>query len=310
MRVIVTGGCGYVGSILVPKLLAAGHVVRVVDLQWFGNHLEPHKNLNVIKADFRDSERAKIGEAGAIIHLAAVANDATGELDPKITWEANALGTMQLAQRCVRLGVKQFIYASSGSVYGVSEEPQVTEDASLVPLSEYNKTKAVAERVLLSYADSMCVQILRPATVCGFSPRMRLDVMVNSFTIQALTQGYIVFNGGDQFRPNIHIEDMADLYLWMLARPSLNGVYNAGFENLAIKDIAAKVAERVPCKIHARPTNDKRSYRINSDKLLATGFKPRRTVDDAIGDIIASSTVKELADETRHYNLKTMPRAA
>ena len=129
-------------------------------------------------------------------------------------------------------------------------------------------------------------------------------------SIQALTQGYIVFNGGDQFRPNIHIEDMADLYLWMLARPSLNGVYNAGFENLAIKDIAAKVAERVPCKIHARPTNDKRSYRINSDKLLATGFKPRRTVDDAIGDIIAKWEAKELADETRHYNLKTMPRAA
>src|SRR3990167_6268916 len=200
----------------------------------------------------------------------------------------NALATMQLADRCAREGVKHFIYASSGSVYGVSEEPEVTEDLPLVPLSEYNKTKMVAERVVLSYAKKMTVQILRPATVCGYSPRMRLDVMVNSLTMQALTKGVIKFKGGEQFRPNIHIEDMTDLYLWMLDRPSLKGVYNAGFENLAIKDIARMVANRVGAKIVAMPTNDKRSYRINSDKLIATGFYPKRTVDNAIDEIVAA----------------------
>ena len=147
MRVLVTGGCGYVGSVLVPKLLAAGHLVRVVDLQWFGNYLVQHPCLTVEQADFRQCE---VNE-DAVIHLAAIANDPHGDLDPKLTWETNALGTMQLADKAARSGVKQFIYASSGSVYGISDAPQVTEDLPLFPLSEYNKTKMVAERVVLSY---------------------------------------------------------------------------------------------------------------------------------------------------------------
>ena len=305
MRICVTGGLGYIGSVLVPKLLAAGHIVRVLDINWFGNYLPPHPSLKVIVGDIRD-QTFPIGATDVMIHLAAVANDPTGDLDQKLTWEINALATMQLADRCAREGVKHFIYASSGSVYGVSEEPEVTEDLPLVPLSEYNKTKMVAERVVLSYAKKMTVQILRPATVCGYSPRMRLDVMVNSLTMQALTKGVIQFNGGEQFRPNIHIEDMTDLYLWMLDRPSLKGVYNAGFENLAIKDIARMVANRVGAKIVAMPTNDKRSYRINSDKLIATGFYPKRTVDNAIDEIVAAVREGRLSDEPQWYNLKTM----
>ena len=301
---IVTGGCGYVGSVLVPKLLTAGHIVRVVDINWFGNYLPPHKNLKVVETDIR--KPFPIGEADAVIHLAAVANDPTGDLDPKLTWEVNALATMQLADRCVRNGVEQFIYASSGSVYGVSDRPQVTEDVPLVPLSEYNKTKMVAERVLLSYADTMAVQILRPATVCGFSPRMRLDVMVNSLTMQALTKKVITFNGGEQFRPNIHIEDMTDLYLWMLDRPGLTGIYNAGFENLKISEIAGLVASRVRAGIEAAPSNDPRSYRINSNKLLSAGFVPRHTVAGAIDQIIAAYAAGSLRDEPQWHNLKTM----
>lgn len=305
MRICVTGACGYVGSVLVPKLLAVGHLVRGIDIMWFGNHLQPHKNLKVSQGDIR--EDFPIGEADAVIHLAAVANDPTGDLDPKLTWEVNALATAQLAAKCVKEGVKQFIYASSGSVYGVSDLPQVTEDAPLVPLSEYNKTKMVAERVLLSYADSMCVQILRPATVCGFSPRMRLDVMVNSFVMQALTHKYIVFNGGEQYRPNIHIDDMTYLYLWLLNRPDLTGIFNAGFENLQIKEIARMVMERVVfCKIHARPSNDPRSYRINSNKLLDAGFTQTLTVSDAIDEMIARYAAGQLRDEPQWYNLKTM----
>lgn len=305
MRICVTGGCGYIGSVLVPKLLDAGHFVRVLDIQWFRNYLKPHKNLKVDQYDIRSRE-LPIGAADAVIHLAAVANDPTGDLDPKLTWEVNALATMQLADLCVREGVKQFIYASSGSVYGVSEAAQVTEDVPLVPLSEYNKTKMVAERAVLSYSDKMCVQILRPATVCGMSPRMRLDVAVNAITIMALEQRVIKINGGKQVRPNIHIEDMADLYMFMLDRRDLTGIYNAGFENLSIAEIARKVAEKVNARTVALPVIDKRSYRLNSQKLLNTGFKPKYRVSDAIDAIVKAYREEGFRDEPRWHNLQTM----
>ncbi len=309
MRVLVTGGLGYVGSVLVPKLLAAGHHVRVVDIGWFGNHLEKHKNLKVTEADIRD-DKFPIGATDAIIHLAAVANDPAGELDQKLTWEVNALATAQLAARAVVEGVKQFIYASSGSVYGVSEALDVAEDAPLVPLSEYNKSKAVAERVVLSYADKMAVQILRPATVCGVSPRMRLDVMVNSLTMQALTNGLMKFNGGNQYRPNVHIDDMVGAYLWFLDRPLFTGIYNVGFENLQIKKIAYLVGQKVNARSQAMPTNDKRSYRINSDKLLATGFRPKKTVEHAIDEIIGAVRAGKLLDAPGCYNIAEMKKRA
>ena len=308
-RILCTGGLGHVGSVLVPKLLEAGHHVRVLDACWFGDYLKRQERLHVTHGDIRD-QSFPLSDSDVIIHLAAVANDPAGELDPKLTWEVNALATMQLADRAVRLGVKQFIYASSGSVYGISTEPEVTEDLALVPLSEYNKTKMVAERCLLSYSDRMSVQILRPATVCGFSPRMRLDTMVNSFTMQALEREVIKFNGGDQYRPNIHIDDMTDLYLWMLARPELTGIYNAGFENLKIKDIARMVANKVGSRIVSIPSNDPRSYRINSDKLLATGFKPRKTVSNAIDELVGKYRSKELRDEPEWYSLASIRGAA
>jgi len=308
-RVLCSGGGGYVGSVLVPKLLDAGHHVRVLDLFWFGNYLEPHERLNIIKGDIRD-QSFPLGATDAIIHLAAVANDPAGEVDPKLTWEINALATAQLADRAAREGVQQFIYASSGSVYGISDAPEVTEETPLVPLSEYNKTKMVAELAVLSYAARMGVLIIRPATVCGFSPRMRLDTMVNSFTFQALSKGIIRLNGGDQYRPNIHIEDMTDFYLWALLRPGLYGILNAGFENLKIKDIARMVANKVGTRIVAMPSNDPRSYRLNSDKLLAAGFSPKKTVSDAIDEIIAKYRAGKLKDEPQWHSLSAMPRAA
>ena len=307
MRVTVTGGCGYIGSVLVPKLLAAGHQVEVIDIQWFGKHLAPHKNLLVLRHDIR---KPFTPGCDAVIHLAAIANDPTGALDPKLTWEVNALATQELADRAVRSGVRHFIYASSGSVYGVSDAPEVYEYMPLVPLSEYNKTKMVAERVMLSYRDHMTVQILRPATVCGYSPRQRLDVMVNSFTMQALTKGVITFNGGEQYRPNIHIEDMTDLYMWMLERPGLTGIYNAGFENLKIREIAEMVASRTGAKIVAAPSTDPRSYRLNSDKLLATGFTPGHSVSDAINQLCDRFALGQLEDRSEWHNLAAMPKAA
>jgi nucleoside-diphosphate-sugar epimerase len=308
MKILVTGACGYKGSVLVPKLLARGHDVIALDLMWFGNFLTPQTGLTVIRGDVRETAAIDLAGIDAIIHLASVANDPCGDLDPKLTWEIGALATMRLADKAVRKGVARFIYASSGSVYGVKQEAQVTEDLELEPLSEYNKSKMVAERALLSYADDLAVQIVRPATVCGFSPRMRLDVSVNMLTMQALTASKITVFGGSQVRPNIHIDDVTDLYLFLLDNPQLRGVYNAGFENLSIAEIAREVTAQIPAEIVTTPSNDPRSYRVNSDKLLNAGFRPQKTVADAIRDIIVRFQRGELKDIDRHYNLRWMQR--
>jgi len=310
MNILVTGGCGYKGTVLVPKLLARGYRVNVADIMWFGNFLEPHDNLNVLKADIRDIENIDLNGIDTIIHLASVANDPCGDLDPKLTWEISALATMQLADKAVRSNVKQFIYASSGSVYGVKEEDQVTEDLELKPISEYNKTKMVAERVLLSYSDKMIVQVIRPATVCGLSSRMRLDVSVNMLTMQALTNGLITVFGGNQTRPNIHIDDITDVYLHLIEnQDSIQGVYNAGFENISILDIANMVTKHVPAKITVTESNDPRSYRVNSDKLLAKGFTPQKSVEDAIQEICERYNQGTLKNEDRFNNLKWMQKS-
>ena len=308
MNILVTGGCGYKGTVLVPKLLDRGFNVRVLDTMWFGNFLEPHANLSVTQGDVRDIGDISLDDIDTIIHLSSVANDPCGDFDPKLTWEISALATMQLADKASRRGVKQFIYASSGSVYGVKEEAQVTEDLELKPISEYNKTKMVSERVLLSYADKMAVQIIRPATVCGYSKRMRLDVSVNLLTMQALSKGKITVFGGKQVRPNIHIEDITDVYLHLIDHPDIRGIFNAGFENISILDIAKLAAKYVPVKIDVTESNDPRSYRVNSDKLLATGFKPKKTVEHAVAEIVEKFRSGAVKDEERFYNLKWMQK--
>ena len=308
MKILVTGACGYKGTVLVPKLLAQGHEVVAFDIMWFGNFLQPHPKLRVVKGDVRDIEAVPLDGVEAIIHLSSIANDPCGDLDPKLTWEVSCLATMQLADRAVRRGIKRFLFASSGSVYGVKDEPQVTEELELTPISEYNKTKMVAERVLLGYADKMIVQIIRPATVCGFSPRMRFDVSVNMLTMQALTRERITVFGGQQTRPNIHIDDITDVYLFMLKHPEHEGIYNAGFENVSIMQIAERVLEHAPAQITVSASNDPRSYRVNSDKLLKAGFKPKKTVNDAIRELVHKFRIGELKDEERFHNLKWMQR--
>jgi len=287
-------------------LLAAGHRVTAFDIMWFGNFLSPHPNLTVVQGDIREADKLDLKGLDAIIHLSSVANDPCSDLDPLLTWEISCLATMRLADQAVRQGVPHFIYASSGSVYGLKDEDQVTEDLELIPLSEYNKTKMVGERVLLSYSDRMVVQIIRPATVCGLSPRMRLDVAVNLLTMQALTKGEITVLGGDQTRPNIHMDDITDLYCFLLDQPDVLGVYNAGFENISILDIAKMATRHANARITIKPSNDPRSYRVNSDKLLATGFNPKKTVEDAIVEICKAFHEGSLKDEARFHNLRWM----
>ncbi len=309
MHILVTGGCGYVGSVLTQRLLEEGHRVTVVDIMWFGNYLKQSHNLTIIKEDIRNVDRLPIMGIDAIIHLANVANDPCSELDAKLSWEVNVLAAMGLIECAIRNGVKQFIYASSGSVYGVKDEPQVTEELSLVPISDYNKTKMISERVLLSYNNKILIQIVRPATICGFSPRMRLDLSVNMLTMQALTNGLITVFGGDQVRPNIHIKDMINVYLHFLKLgDKAEGIYNAGFENMSILEIAKMVNEFVPAEIKITPSNDPRSYRLNSDRILATGFHPKYRVIDAIKEIINEYKAGNLKDIEIWHNIKTMKK--
>ena len=306
MKILLTGACGFVGTRLTESLLEAGHEVIGVDIMWFGNFLEPHDNLTVIEADIRDVEKIPMDGVEAVLHLANVANDPCADLDSKMNWEVNALATKFLVEKAIDHGVKQFVYASSGSVYGVKEELEVTEDLSLVPISDYNKTKMISERVLLSYMDQIGIQIVRPATVCGYSPRMRLDLSVNILTMLGVTKGNITVFGGDQTRPNIHILDMIGVYHHFLAHPELSGIYNAGFENLSIMEIAQRVKAKTGAEITVTPSNDPRSYRLSSKKLVDTGFEPKYGVDTAINEVIELFKDGTLENKDAFHNIKMM----
>ena len=306
MKLLITGGCGYVGTKLTEAALArTPHEVTVLDAMWFGNRLTPHPRLTVQAMDVRKIDEVDLSAYDTIFHLANIANDPSVELNPYSSWEVNVLAGMRLIDRAARQGVKQFVFASSASVYGLKSEPRVTEELELLPLSEYNKTKMVAERVVLSYADTMITTVIRPATVCGLSPRMRLDVVVNMLTMQALTKGAVTVLGGDQTRPNIHIDDLVDAYLFAFER-RLSGVYNAGFENLTVLAIAELVTREAPATIDVRPSNDPRSYFVCSDKLLGTGFTPRKNVQLAIREIAAAFREGRLKDDPSAYNVHWM----
>jgi nucleoside-diphosphate-sugar epimerase len=310
MKILVTGSCGYVGSSLIPHLLKKGYEIDSYDIEWFGNDLNDHPKLNHSKKDIRDIDQNDFKGVERVIHLANIANDPSVELNPTLSWEVNVLATQRMAEFAVKSGVKQFIYASSGSVYGVKDEDQVTEDLDLVPISIYNKTKMVSERVLLSYKDQMKIINVRPATVCGMSPRMRLDVSVNLLTFQALKNKKITVFGGDQVRPNIHIKDMIRVYDHFIENFEKidSGNFNAGFENISILHIAELVRQRIQSEIIVTESNDPRSYRQNSDKLLATGFEQMYFVSNAIDEVVNSYNSNLLKDEDRFYTVKTMKK--
>jgi nucleoside-diphosphate-sugar epimerase len=306
MKILVTGGCGYVGTKLTEVLLdRTDHEVTVLDTQWFGNYLPPRPRLAVRCLDVRRIDEIDLSPYDTVFHLAGIANDPSAELNPYASWEVNVLATMRLVDRAARQGVRQFVFPSSGAVYGVRSEDRVTEDLDLVPISDYNKTKMVAERVILSYGDSLITTIFRPATVCGYSPRMRLDLTVNLLTMQALTRGMMTVLGGSQVRPNIHIDDLVDLYLFALDR-RLAGVYNAAFENLTVLEIATCIAEHVPAVVQMRPSNDPRSYRLCSDRLSATGFAPKKNVAAAVRELAAAYQEGRLKDEPNWHNVTWM----
>lgn len=321
--VYVTGGAGYVGAILVPKLLRAGYQVRCLDLFIYGEDVFPdvadHPGLQKIKGDMRDQDLLKRSLPGsdAVIHLACISNDPSFELDPSLGKSINFDCFRPLVEISRDTGVHRFIYASSSSVYGVKQEPNVTEELPLEPLTDYSKFKAMCEEVLKEYqTPTFTTCTVRPATVCGYSPRLRLDLSVNILTNHAYTNGKIRVFGGDQYRPNIHIEDVTDLYVQLLKLPDdaiAGKIWNAGWENQSINEIAGIVKDNVGkpgVEIVKEPTNDHRSYRISSEKIKHDiGFVPKHSIADAVTDLVSAFNAGKIPNpmsDPKYYNIKTM----
>ena len=318
-NIFVTGGAGYVGAVLVPRLLDEGYRVTVLDLMIYGENLLPeHPRLKIIKGDIRDQQllRETLPSHDAVIHLACISNDPSFELNPNLGKSINLDAFRPLVKISRDSGTRRFIYASSSSVYGIKHEENVTEDLSLEPLTDYSKYKALCEEVLLEKrAPGFTVLILRPATVCGYSPRLRLDLTVNILTNHAVTNRKIKVFGGQQMRPNIHIEDMTDLYVQTLQWPAekIDGrIYNAGYHNQQVIEIAEKVRQVVGANVDivTTPTNDNRSYHISSAKIRQQlGFEARRTIKDAVGDLVEAFQAGEVPNsmtDDRYYNIKRM----
>lgn len=326
-KILVTGGAGYVGHVLVPRLLEEGYDVTVYDLFWFGDALPKSPRLTRVRADIRDwaaMERAVEG-AEAVLHLACISNDTSFDLDEKLSTSINRDAFEPMLRTCHEAGIKRFINASTSSVYGVSDAAEVYEDHPKIPLTYYNRYKWECEQILTRFDPNFVWVTIRPATVCGYSPRCRLDLSVNILTNHAVNKGLIRVFGGMQKRPNLHIADMVDAYLMLLRLPDGRidrRTYNCGFQNLTIMQIAETVKatvetlmpERKPIAIEVSESDDKRSYHINSDKIRnELGFTPRRTVEDAVHDLAVAfqkGLLPQSFDDDRYYNVRTLKALA
>jgi len=322
-NVLVTGGAGYVGCVLVPKLLAAGHKVVVYDNMLFGaDGLPKHPHLKVVVGDLRDHAHFARAVKGmdAVIHLACISNDPSFELDPELGKSINFDAFGQLVDVAKDAGVRRFVYASSSSVYGIKDEPNVTEDLPLLPLTDYSKYKAMCEDVLHAKREpGFATLILRPATVCGYSPRLRLDLTVNILTNLAVNKREITVFGGSQMRPNIHIDDMTNLYVKSLqwSDEQVDGkVYNAGYHNHTVSEIADTVRTVVgdDVNIVTTPTDDNRSYHISSERIKRElGFEAERSIEDAVRDLttaFAAGKIPNSLTDPRYFNIKRMQEVA
>lgn len=307
MKILITGGGGYIGTALASYLVSRDYSVEIVDTFWFGDF---QTDVKIMKhqCDIREEiPTPHFGIPDAIIHLASIANDPSADLDSRLSWEVGCLGTMKILDWAKNNNVANVLLASSGSVYGVSEADHVTEDVPPKPISTYNKVKMIKERIALSYQGDFRLVILRPATVGGLSARQRLDLAVNALTYSANTTGTVFVDGGSQTRPHVHILDMLRTYEFFLNN-NHSGVFNVGFENLKMEDLAQRISLKTGATIEYTDTKDPRSYRLNSEKLLSLGFKPQKTIDDAIQEISDAVSKGDLRASDDCYNVKWMKR--
>ena len=320
-KILVIGGAGYVGSQLVLELLKNSYKVTVYDLMIYGNVLPNNNpNLTIIVGDVRDMEKLKktIKNHDVVIHLACISNDPSFELNPKLGYEINFKCFEPLVLLAKNLGIKRFLYASSSSVYGIKETKEVNEETSLEPLTDYSKFKAKCENVLMSHTDSNFIgTVLRPATVCGYSLRQRLDLVVNILTNLGYHKKIITIFGGKQLRPNIHISDMVDAYLCLINSDSKkvqNQIFNVGYENYTVEKLALAVKKNVKgeVKLLYKKSDDNRSYHISSKKISKVlGFNPKRNIDQAIKDLIKAfdnKLLKNPLDNENYFNIKKMQK--
>jgi len=313
-NILITGGGGYIGTNLVNNLINDGYNITVVDTFWFGNYLKKNKKLKIIKKDIRRITKNDLKKIDCVMHLASIANDPAAELNARLTWDVNVLATYKLITLAIDSNVKKFIFASSGSVYGIKKEKKVTENLSLEPVSEYNKSKMIGERILLSFKKKIDLTILRPATVCGYSPAMRLDVAINALTFGALKNNLITIFGGKQIRPNLTMFDMVNAYKFALRRKFKknrsidNTIFNLGFENLSIIQMAKRIKKilKLNSKILIKPSNDPRSYRQNSDKIIREGFKPQKKIEDAIFELKNYFYKKKIIKKDKFFRVNTL----
>ena len=324
-KLIVFGGGGYCGSVVVPQLLNEGWDVTVFDTFWYGvDHLPKVPSIHLVQSDVRDIVKVREALVGQeyVLHLACISNDASFELDEKLSTSVNLESFEPLVVEAKKAGVKRFVFASSSSVYGVSDSPDVTEDHPLVPLTLYNKYKGMCEPLLKKHTDSSFIGVIfRPATVCGYAPRQRLDLSVNILTNHAINKGTITVFGGDQLRPNLHIQDYADLCKLLLTAPHekvANETFNCGFQNMSIMDIAKIVKqvveevfpEKGDIPIRVTTSDDLRSYHINSEKIYkALGFKPKYSIEDAVRGLCTAFREGKLPnsfDDNKYFNVRTM----
>jgi len=319
-KIFVTGGAGYVGSALVPSLLASGYIVTVYDLFIYGETLDAHKNLKLIKGDIRDRNLLDkaLKKQDQVIHLACISNDPSFELNPRLGKEINLDAFEPLVKISLKNNIKKFIYASSSSVYGIKSEKNVDENMSLEPMTDYSKFKAECETVLKKYkSDNFVVVILRPATVCGYSKRQRLDLVVNILSNLAYHKRKIPVFGGSQLRPNIHIMDMVRAYeMFLTADPKIiNGnIYNVGFENKTVDKLAETVKKVMgdDIKIIHVETNDNRSYHISSKKIKdELQFKTKFSIENSVRDLKIAFEEKKLInclENINYFNIKKMQK--
>jgi len=318
-KIFITGGAGYVGAVLVPNLLDNGYIITVLDLMIYGENVLPsHPNLNAVKGDIRDQELLQNLLPGhdAVIHLACISNDPSFELNPDLGKSINLDAFQPLVEISKSCSVKRFIYASSSSVYGIKDEPNVHEEMELEPLTDYSQFKADCEKILAEYqSDDFTTVTIRPATVCGYSPRQRLDVVVNILTNLAYHKREISVFGGDQLRPNIHIADMVEAYMVLLNadKEKIAGkIFNAGYENQPVSKIAETVKNVVgeDVKLITTPSDDNRSYHISSQKIKdEIGFETTHTIQDAVEDLCAAfdkGLLPNSLEDEMYFNIKRM----